>query len=100
MLTAQIVKALANDRRLEIMNWLRKPTAHFRPQVDGDLVKDGVCGLYIAEKLGVSQPTASEHLRILTQAGLIRGTKIKQWTFYKRDEGRIAQVKRDFRDAW
>jgi ArsR family transcriptional regulator len=100
MLTAQIVKALANDRRLEIMNWLRKPTAHFRPQVDGDLVKDGVCGLYIAEKLGVSQPTASEHLRILTQAGLIRGTKIKQWTFYKRDEKRIAEVKRAFGRAW
>jgi DNA-binding transcriptional ArsR family regulator len=100
MLTAQVVKALANDRRLEIMNWLRKPTAHFRPQVDGDLVKDGVCGLYIAEKLGVSQPTASEHLRILTQAGLIRGTKIKQWTFYKRDEKRIAEVKRAFGRAW
>jgi DNA-binding transcriptional ArsR family regulator len=100
MLTAQIVKALANDRRLEIMNWLRKPTVHFRPQVDGDLVKDGVCGLYIAEKLGVSQPTASEHLRILTQAGLIRGTKIKQWTFYKRDEKRIAEVKRAFGRAW
>jgi DNA-binding transcriptional ArsR family regulator len=100
MLSARIVKALANDRRLEIMNWLRKPRAHFRPQLAGDLVKDGVCGLYIAEKLGVSQPTASEHLRILTQAGLIRGTKIKQWTFYKRDEKRIAAVKRAFGRAW
>ena len=100
VLPAQTVKALANDRRLEIMNWLRDPTAHFPPQVDGDLVKDGVCGLYIADKLGVSQPTASEHLRILTQAGLIRGRKIKQWTFYKRDEKRIAEVKRAFRSAW
>jgi DNA-binding transcriptional ArsR family regulator len=100
MLSARIVKALANDRRLEIMNWLRRPRAHFRPQVAGDLVKDGVCGLYIAEKLGVSQPTASEHLRILTQAGLIRGTKIRQWTFYKRDEKRIAAVKRAFGRAW
>jgi ArsR family transcriptional regulator len=100
VLSAQIVKALANDRRLEVMNWLRDPTAHFPPQVDGDLVKDGVCGLYIADKLGVSQPTASEHLRILTQAGLIRGKKIKQWTFYKRDERRIAEVKRAFRSAW
>ena len=100
MLSARIVKALANDRRLEIMNWLRKPRAHFRPQLAGDLVKDGVCGLYIAEKLGVSQPTASEHLRILTQAGLIRGTKIRQWTFYKRDEKRIAAVKRAFGRAW
>jgi ArsR family transcriptional regulator len=100
VIDASIVKALANDRRLEIMNWLKDPTAHFRPQVDGDLVKDGVCGLFIAKKLGVSQPTASEHLRILTAAGLIRGKRIKQWTFYKRDEKRIAEVKREFRKAW
>jgi DNA-binding transcriptional ArsR family regulator len=100
VITPEIVKALANHRRLAIMNWLKDPTAHFRPQVDGDLVKDGVCGLYIAEKLGIGQPTASEHLRILTRAGLIRGKRIKQWTFYKRDERRIAAVKRAFRTAW
>ncbi|HJZ71368.1 MAG TPA: winged helix-turn-helix domain-containing protein [Vicinamibacterales bacterium] len=100
VLSASVVKALANERRLEIMNWLRDPTAHFPPQVDGDLVKDGVCGVFIAQKLGVSQPTASEHLRILVHAGLIRGRKIKQWTFYKRDEKRIAAVKRAFRTAW
>ena len=100
VLPAHVVKALANERRLEIMNWLRNPKAHFPPQVDGDLVRDGVCGVFIAQKLGVSQPTASEHLRVLTHAGLIRGKKIKQWTFYKRDETRIAQVKRTFRSAW
>ena len=100
MIDARLVKALANDRRLEIMNWLKDPTAHFPPQVDGDLVKDGVCGLYIAEKLGISQPTASEHLRILTAAGLVRATRIKQWTFYKRDEKRIRQVKRELRGGW
>jgi ArsR family transcriptional regulator len=86
-------RALANDRRLLILEWLKKPREHFPPQVDGDLVKDGVCGVFIAEKLGVSQPTASEHLRILAQAGLLRGKRIKQWTFYKRDETRIAEIK-------
>lgn len=94
MISAQILKALANERRLEILRWLQKPTSHFRAQVYGDLDDDGVCGLFIAEKLGVSQPTASEHLRILVQSGLIRGKKIKQWTFYQRDEKRIAQVKK------
>jgi ArsR family transcriptional regulator len=100
VISAQLVKALANDRRLEIMNWLKDPVAHFPPQRDGDLVKDGVCGLYIANKLGVSQPTVSEHLRILTAAGLIRGKRIKQWTFYRRDEKRIAEIKRAFGRAW
>lgn len=87
------LKALANDKRLQILDWLKKPTAHFRPQIDGDLVKDGVCGLLITEKLGVSQPTASEHLRILADAGFITGKKIKQWIFYRRDEKEITTFK-------
>jgi hypothetical protein len=32
---------------------------HFKPQVDGDLVKDGVCAILIAEKLGITQATLS-----------------------------------------
>ena len=88
------IRALANERRLEILEWLKDPVAHFPPQVDGDLVKDGVCGVFIAEKLGVSQPTASEHLKVLTQVGLIRAKRIKQWTFYKRDEARIREIKK------
>ncbi len=86
-------KALANERRLQILEWLKDPGRHFRPQVDGDLVKDGVCGVLIAEKLGVSQPTVSEHLRVLTQAGLLTSKRIKQWTFYKRDEASIRGIK-------
>jgi ArsR family transcriptional regulator len=97
---AVVLKALANDRRLEILNWLKDPRAHFPPQVDGDLVRDGVCSVFIAQKLKVSPPTASEHLRILTHAGLLRAKRIKQWTFYQRDEKRIADVKRGFRTAW
>ena len=88
-----VLRALASDRRLLILEWLKRPKAHFRPQVDGDLVKDGVCGALIAEKLGVTQPTVSEHLKILSQAGLLSAKRVKQWTFYKRDEARIAQLK-------
>ena len=90
------LRALSNERRLRILNWLRSPRKHFPPQVDGDLIKDGVCGLLIAQKLRISQPTASEHLKILQQAGLIRGKRIKQWTFYKRDETQIGKIKRQF----
>jgi len=88
------LRALANERRLQILDWLKQPTQEFPPQVDGDLVKDGVCGLLIANKLGISQPTASEHLRILSQAGLIRGKRIKQWTFYKRDEKSMKKIRK------
>ena len=95
-----MLKALANDSRLDILRWLKNPRANFPPQVDGDLVTDGVCGVFIAQKLGVGAPTASEHLRVLVHAGLIRGKRIKQWTFYKRDERRIAQAKKEIRDSW
>jgi DNA-binding transcriptional ArsR family regulator len=88
-----VLRALASDRRLLILEWLKRPKAHFRAQVDGDLVKDGVCGVLIAEKLGVTQPTVSEHLKILSQAGLLSAKRVKQWTFYKRDEARISELK-------
>ena len=94
MKTELALRAISNDRRLQILEWLKFPRKHFPPQVDGDLVKDGVCGVFIAKKLQVSQPTASEHMRILCDAGLIRAKRIKQWTFYKRDERAIQTMKR------
>jgi DNA-binding transcriptional ArsR family regulator len=90
------LRAVSNEKRMRILEWLRHPRKHFPPQVDGDLIADGVCGLLIARKLRVSQPTASEHLKILQQAGLIRGKRIKQWTFYKRDEAKIRAMKKAF----
>jgi DNA-binding transcriptional ArsR family regulator len=89
-----IFRALANDRRLQILDWLREPRRHFPPQVDGDLVRDGVCGIFIAEKLGVTAPTLSEHMRVLTSAGLVKAKRIKGWTMYKRDEERIKAIRR------
>ena len=94
MKIAIALRALANERRLQILEWLREPRRHFRDQVDGDLVEDGVCGLLIAEKLGVSQPTVSEHMRVLTAAKLVRAKRIKQWTMYRRNEAAIEAVKR------
>ena len=98
MSIAPALRALANERRLQILEWLKDPVANFPPQVDGDLVDDGVCAVWIAEKLGVSQPTLSEHMKVLSQAGLVRAKRIKQWTFYKRDEARIAEIKRAIAD--
>ena len=89
------IRALANERRLQVLEWLKDPEAHFPPQVDGDLVKDGVCLVFIAEKLGVSQPTATEHMKVLSHAGFVRPKRIKQWTFYKRDETRIREIKKE-----
>ena len=94
MAIVNLIEALANERRLQILEWLKDPAKHFPPQVDGDLVKDGVCVVRIAEKLGITQPTATAHLQILARAGLVRSKRIKQWTFYKRDNAAIKKIKK------
>jgi DNA-binding transcriptional ArsR family regulator len=90
----QVFHALANDRRQQILGWLKDPESHFPPQVDGDLVKDGVCACSIAEKLGISQSTLSEHMRVLTAAGLVQAKRTRKWTFYKRNEPEIRRFKK------
>ena len=88
-----VFKALASEPRLIILEALKDPVLHFPPQVYGDLVEDGVCADFIREKLGISAATATQHLKVLTDAGLIRPKRIKQWTFFKRAEPTIAAIK-------
>jgi DNA-binding transcriptional ArsR family regulator len=94
----EIFRALDSPKRLQILDWLRDPVAHFPPQRDGDHVKDGVCVVFIADKLGVAQPTATTHLQALARAGLVTAKRIGQWTFYKRDEAAIRAFKRRLRE--
>lgn len=93
MLDPAVMAALASPKRLQVLQWLREPRAHFPPQRDGDLVDDGVCVLFIANKLGVAQPTATTHMQALARAGLVTSKRIGQWTFYKRDEAALADLK-------
>ena len=77
MMLVATLRAFASRPRLQILGWLKQPRAHFREQIDGDLVEDGVCGLLIAEKLGVSQPTVTEHMKLLVEIGAVRAKRIK-----------------------
>jgi len=90
----RLFKALASETRLRVLDWLRDPVANFPAQVDGDLVKDGVCADFIREKLGIAAATASRHLTLLTEAGLLIATRKKGWTFYRRDETAIRRFTR------
>ena len=94
-----MLQALANARRLQVLEWLRDPRTHFPPQRDGDLVHDGVCVVFIADKLGVAQPTATAHLQTLKRAGLLTSKRVGQWTFYKRDEDAITRAKEQLQHA-
>ena len=87
-----VLKALASERRLQILEWLKDPASNFPPQEHGDPEEHGACNQFIVEKLGVSQPAGSRHLKVLVDAGLIIATPRKGWTYYRRDEAAIAAV--------
>ena len=93
-----VLKALASDKRLKILDWLKDVEGNFPPQEHGDPVADGACNLFIVEKLGVSQPTGSRHLKVLVDAGLVVATRRKGWTYYRRDEDALATVAERMRE--
>jgi DNA-binding transcriptional ArsR family regulator len=98
MFDSETFGALASAKRLQILEWLKDPESQFPPQRDGDLVEDGVCVIFIADKLGVAQPTATAHLKALARAGLVTPKRKAGWTFYKRNERAIAALKRKIRN--
>lgn len=86
-----VLKALANENRLEILQWLKSPKENFK-STSCDLVKDGVCVGLIEQKSGLSQSTVSQYLMLLKQAGLITCNRKGQWTYYKRNEKAIQEL--------
>ena len=52
-----------------------------------------MCAAFIAEKLGVTQPTTSRHMKVLLNAGLVRAKSQKGWTFYRLDPDGMARAR-------
>lgn len=80
----EIFKALSNQTRLQILNWLKEPKKNFPDQIQS--FDEGVCVGQIQKKSGITQSTVSEYLSILQRAGLVTSTRIGKWTYYKRNE--------------
>ncbi|SFS45960.1 transcriptional regulator, ArsR family [Sulfitobacter marinus] len=72
--------------------WLLDPRAHFPEQRDGDLLDDGVCVGFITQKVGLSQPTVSSHMKKLTEADLVTAKRIGNWIFYKPNRKELERV--------
>ncbi|MBS0419859.1 MAG: winged helix-turn-helix transcriptional regulator [Proteobacteria bacterium] len=92
-------RAISSPMRLRILQLLKDPVSNFPPQVDGDLLRDGVCADFIREKLAIAPATASRHLSVLRDAGLLLVTRQKGWTFYRRDEAVIRDFARRVRES-
>ena len=70
-------KAISDERRRTIL-WI--------------LGKSDARAGEIASKFNISQPTVSNHLKILKEAGLINEQKIKQNRFYSLNRAELGKV--------
>lgn len=70
----KIFKALASESRLQILLLLKE-----HPQCVGA----------IAKRLNMTQPAISQHLRVLTDAGLVRMRKSGYWVHYEMNKASI-----------
>jgi ArsR family transcriptional regulator, arsenate/arsenite/antimonite-responsive transcriptional repressor len=68
---AGVLKALADPARLRLLSLIQSAQ-------DGE-----ACVADLTAPLGLSQPTVSHHLRILTEAGLLEREKRGVWAFYR-----------------
>lgn len=84
-------RAFSSEPRLTILDWLADPLPRFGNQYSADPTLTGVCVSLIAEAMQIAQPTASRHVDLLRQAGFVRLTRAKGWTYVKRDEAVIAE---------
>jgi DNA-binding transcriptional ArsR family regulator len=78
---SRLLKALANETRLKML-WLLS------------IREMCVCELTLA--LDLTQPTASHHLNILQNVGLVRDRKDGKWVFYKVAKPKLTENLFDF----
>jgi ArsR family transcriptional regulator len=85
------LRAIADLHRREILRMLAE-----RGQCSIDRPV-GMCASDVEARLGISQPTVSHHLRILTAAGLVTGQKIGQWIWFQRNEKEVKALGREMK---
>lgn len=68
---ATAFKAIADPARLRLLSFIaRQPAAE-------------ACVCHLVQPLGLTQPTVSHHLRVLTEAGLLARERRGTWMFYR-----------------
>jgi ArsR family transcriptional regulator len=68
---AKVFKALCDENRLMILEMLRSGEK---------------CACILLEKLAITQPTLSHHMKILLESGIVTPRKEGKWTHYSINE--------------
>ena len=79
---ANAFKAVADPGRLRLLSLIAA-----QPQAEA-------CVCHLVEPLGLSQPTVSHHLRVLTDAGLLTRERRGTWMFYRLVPDRVESLRR------
>lgn len=83
---AVLLKAVADPARLQLLSLL------------GAAERGEACVCDLTEPLGLSQPTVSHHLKVLTDAGLVTREKRATWSWYAVVPERLAEIAAVFFD--
>ena len=95
----EVIKALSNQTRLNILEWLKEPFAHFPSEELADYTPElGVCVSDLAKKAGMSVPTVSVYLKTMSTAKILTATRKDQWTYYKRNEEAIQNLAKHIKE--
>ena len=74
---SNILKALGDETRLQIFIMLKDKK---------------LCGYHILDKLNVTQPTLSHHMKILCDVGLVIAEKDWKWIYYSQNKTKIKEI--------
>lgn len=85
----EVNKALSNQVRIDILNWLKKPEENFPPHLELGHFDYGVCLVFIKNKANLSQSTISQYMAQLQKSGLVDSKRLGKWTYFKRNEQNI-----------
>ncbi len=87
---AEIFKALADPTRLRLVKLLSECSS-------GECT-GALCVNALAHRVGVTQSAVSQHLRVLRQAGLVRGERRGHFVHYSLDRDELEQYKARLRE--
>ena len=72
-----VLKALGNDLRLKIFLMLKDQK---------------LCAYHILDKLNITQPTLSHHMKILCECGIVIAEKDWKWIYYSQNTVKLKEV--------
>jgi DNA-binding transcriptional ArsR family regulator len=94
--SAEIFKALSDPTRLRLVKLLHDCAQGERTSDDcvpDDCSGGPLCVNALTHKLGVTQSAVSQHLRVLRQAGLVRGERRGSFVHYSLDQEGLDKYK-------